>query len=212
MFLRGGHAVNQFKLAEGVSVSNMDGIHECYEILDKESFFSFAINISIEKLEKLLREFCTQLTEPCFFILEIPTNEKNEQELRKNETDPFHADVYYLDGVTTEDLNFIIDTYGDLLINDGMVRFGFASHISNDEIFVGKYKVTYIFTQNRALYQSMLHKFDIPFEKSIKTVQSNFTYEQPGQCRCIKRDGKDIYTLADELKEKGLYFAQRIEE
>ena len=204
--------MNQFKLADGVSVSNMDGIHECYEILDKESFFSFAINISIDKLEKILREFCAQLTEPCFFILEIPTNEKDEQELRRNETDPFHTDVYYLDGVTTKDLDFIIDTYGDLLIHDGMVRFGFASHTSQDEIFVSKYKITYIFTQDKELYQSMLYKFDIAFEESIKTVRSNFTYDEPGQCRSISRGGKDIYMIADELKEKGLYFAQRRED
>jgi len=204
--------LNQFKLVDGVSAKNLEGIHECYEIVDKESFFSFAINISAEKIDALLREFCAQLSEPCFFILEVPTNEKYESQLRQSPTDPFHSDVYYLDGISTSDLILILNTYGDLLIHDGMVKFGFASHSSHDEIFVGKYKITNIFTQNKAFYQSMLHKLHITQEESIKTLWNNFTYDTPGECVSINLNGRSIYTVVDELSEKGLYLAKRIPE
>lgn len=47
--------------------------------------------------------------------------------------------------------------------------------------------------------------------KKVKTVWDNFTKENPGTSVSISIDNKDIYNIFEELKSKGLYFAQRRE-
>lgn len=201
-----------FKLASGVTVTNLEGIHPCYEVLEKETYSSFLINIDINVLEQLLDQFCNELDEPCFFILEVPTNENDERTLRKSNSDPFHRDVYYWDGCSREMLKDIMRQYGTLLLNDGMSRFGFASHRSKDEIYVGKYKITNILTKNAQKYHQMLAAYDIPYEEQIKTVWKNFSSETPGEARIIQIDGINVYDLVEILLKQGLYFAERREE
>lgn len=201
-----------FQLPSGVSVPNLSGIHECYEVLHKETFDSFAVNISMEHLESFVVEFYRGLQEPCFFILEIPTNENDEVELRKSEADPYHMDVFYWDRLTVENINDLWAKYGALLLQDGMSCFGFSSHVTKDEIYVGRYKITNLFTSNSERYTAMLTSYNIPCEDKIKTVWETFTEEEPGELSIIiEQNGKTVYDVADELQKGGLYFAERRE-
>ncbi|MDR1822039.1 MAG: hypothetical protein LBQ91_06335 [Oscillospiraceae bacterium] len=205
-----------FKTVSGVSVPSLDGIHECYEVRHAEyparRHNSFVVNISAEHLRPILQAFCEQLDEPCFFILEMGTNASVESELRQNPTDPLHKDVFYRDGYTRAELLSLLDTYGELLLNDGMSQFGFASHVTHDEIYVGKYKIVNIFSADELRYKQFLSNFHIPQEDCVKTVWSNFSRETPGECRLVTVNGMTIYDMADALKTDGLYFAECREE
>jgi hypothetical protein len=89
---------------------------------------------------------------------------------------------------------------------------GFASHISKGEIYVGKYKLTNLFTRNLERYRSMLEVLHIPQEEQIKTVWKNFSHNTPGECGLITHEEKTVYDVIDDLLQNGLYLAKRREE
>jgi len=204
--------MNRFSLVRGVTVPDLTGIHECYEINQRENSFIFTVNISAGNIKRFIKFFCSKLIEPCFLILEVPTNEVNERQLRFEKTAPFHCDVYYCDGLSKQILLALIEKYGELLINDGMVCFGMASHTSHDELYIGRYKVARIFTTDEQHYKSLLNKMNFPLEENIKTVWDNFTRETPGSTSSISVNRKNIYDVIGELKEYGLYLAERREQ
>ena len=204
--------MSSFHLAEGMIVANLDGIHECYEVKERNGTFAFTANVSVQNIDNLIRAFCENLEEPCFFNLEVPSNEKDEQALRKANTDPFHCEVYYWDGLSRDFLLTIVDKYGELLINDGMTCFGFASHTSHDEIYLGRYNIVTIFSSDKVHYKQLLSEQGIPQEEQIKTVWDNFSQTMPGHTKRIHINGKDIYDVVDELKAEGLYLAERREQ
>ena len=204
--------MNEFLLVRGIDVPNLTDIHECYEISQRAESFIFTINISADNIESLITNFCSELVEPCFLIIEAPTNETDERELRLEKMAPFHCDVYYCDGLSKQTLFGLIKKYGELLVNDGMVCFGFASHVSNDELYFGRYKIAKIFSANEQRYKNLMGKIGIPLEESIKTVWDNFSQETPGSTNSISVDEKNIYDVLGELKEYGLYFAERREQ
>ena len=201
--------MKEWQLARGIQVPHLEGIHECYEMNTQNTFTAFTVNISAENIETVLRAFIDQLEEPCFFLLEVPTNAAAEKELRQKDTDPFHCDVYYQDGCSRQQLHQFLDNWGALLIHDGISCFGFASHTSRDEIYLGKYKVTTIFTPDSSRYQTFLAGLGIPQEEKIKTVWQNFTRQAPGQADRIEVDGQTVYEMVEELKQSGLYLAER---
>ena len=204
--------MSEFSLARGATAPNLTGIHTCYDIGRKDELFVFTANVSAENIEALAKHFCSQLTEPCFFLIEVPTNEAEEQKIRLEEPDPLHCDVYYCDGLSKQVLFELIEKYGELLIHDGMSCFGMASHATHDELCFAKYNVAIIFTTDEQRYIKLMEEMDIPREEKIKTAWQNFTHETPGTTSAISIDGKTVYDVLEELKEYGLYFAERREQ
>lgn len=197
-----------FKLAEGVSVVSLEGIHQCYEICEN----NIIANISIENMASLLKSICKELKAPLFFFIELPCDEEVENQLKIDGDNCFHRDVYYLDNCTIEVILAIIKRYGDLLINDGLVQFGFASHEDEDEIYITKYKLLNIYSKNINKYALILDNFKVPKEATIKTVWDNFSSETAGTVSIIEVEGETIYDIVYNLSDEGLYFSERVNE
>ena len=66
------------------------------------------------------------MTSPCFFILELPVSIDREKEIAKNIINESHMDVYYIDNCSIEECLVLLIRYGDLLVNDGLSKFGFG--------------------------------------------------------------------------------------
>ena len=199
------------ELGRGMRVPDMEGVHECYEVLDKKRYQSFCVNIGVGKLTLLLRRFCAELGERSYFILELPTNAKDEAMMGCGEGDALHRDVYYLPDLDRQGMWALLDEYGELLMHDGLVRFGFASMDSKDEIFVTGYNTTYLFALTREqACRRLLAELSIPEEPEIRVVQSTFSAEMPGDSCAIEVDGCRIYDLPDRLMGRGLFFAKRV--
>jgi hypothetical protein len=103
------------------------------------------INVSAENIDNVFKSLCARVRSPGLLLLEHGTNAENENELRKSDTDLFHKDVFYLDGLEHKYFFELFDQYKELLINDGEINFGLGAHIGVDEIFVGPYKIFTIF-------------------------------------------------------------------
>lgn len=202
-----------FKLAPSVVVSDLHGIEQAYQVRQGKNYTVFMVNISHENLEPILLGLVPLVAVPGFFILEVPTHQDTERQLRKSEDDPFHKDVYYLDGQEIAGFKQLWSAARNLLLDDGMATFGFGSHPNCtdgefDEVFVGKYKILTIYSNNPDKFSQALAGFGIPQVDELRTVWDNFSHENPGKAECIEVDGRDIYDLAESLKEQGLYFKE----
>lgn len=202
---------SKFNLVKGVSCPNLDGIFESYDIVNREKFYSFTVNVSAENMENLIFSIIQKIRTPGFFILEIGTNQTIEKELRKNDTDPFHVDVYYLDGGANEDFKNLFCKYKEILINDGFARFGFGSHTGYDELFIQDYKVFNIYTDEPNKYIRLFDEFNLRKVEHVKTVWENFSQSTPGGLLSIMVEQKSIYDVVEDLEKIGLYFAERRE-
>lgn len=171
----------------------------------------FTANVDADKIEALSEQFILQHNEPLFFILELPTNQRDETELCPGEVASFHKDIYYIDGCTQESALRLLHRFADLLINDGGCAFGFGGHKTQDKIMMGKYNVVSLFTQNIKMYEGFFEKHGIPKTEDLQTAWDTFSQDFPGRAECIETDGRTVYDLPEILKAEGIYFAERRE-
>ena len=192
---------------------DLSGIEEGYQFIESDQgYFVFTINVSAENISNTFQHLAVHVEAPGFLVLEIPTHEDIEKEIRESESDPYHNDVFYLDGIDFNKAKAVIDPIENLLINDGMIHFGFGSHAGHDEVFIGPYKIFTIFAEEPGKYVAALKELGIPEVESLKTVWDNFTEDTPGQRFALDDVETTIYEIVDGLKEEGLYFAERRED
>lgn len=184
----------EFTLAQGNIVPHLEGIHEAYHIKDN----NILCNISCDNLYNVIKQFIKLLNEPLFFFIEVPNSNADSDDSK---------DIYYLDNCTTDVALAILKRYGDILINDGIVEFGFGSLKDNDEIYVMKYKVTSIYSENINKYSKCLDSLKFPKEDTIITVWDLLTDDNMGSCTHVECEGESIYDIIENLKEVGMYFS-----
>lgn len=201
-----------FRIVKGNHVPCLEGIEEGYSIRKNKEFYQLTINVSAENIDSVFRSLCIKVRTPGFLLLEHGTNAKIEEQLRKSDMDPFHKDVYYLDGLDHASFFQLYDQYKELFINDGEINYGFGSHTGIDEVYIGPYKIFTIFTDEVEKYFSALLDVGIPRVDELKTVWQNFTETAPGGRMTIKHNGIDIYNMVELLTEKGLYLGERRED
>jgi len=197
-----------FQTVEGNHVPNLTGIQEGYTKKYVNDYWHLAANVSAEHIEKMFCDLCAKVREPAFLLLEHGTNQKEEENLRQSDQDPFHLDVFYLDGLDYKRFEAIYDVYHELLVHDGEICFGYASHNGTDEVYVGAYKIFHIYTDTPEKYEQVLERAGFVLLENMKTVWDTFTADTPGARRCIKKNNIDIYEMVNQLKEQGLYFAE----
>lgn len=200
------------RLVKSIQISNIAGIHEAYSIEKNKDFYLFTINVSAEKIGDLFQSLAKQVCLPAFLIIEIPTREDKETQLRKSQEDQFHKDVFYLDKLDYSYFLKIFTRYKELLINDSMVKFGFSSHVLTDEVYVGPYKIFNIFTKEPGKYENILRNNGFTKEEKIMTLCDIVSRDNPATRNRITVDDLDIYKLVEELKQKGLCFVETMAE
>jgi hypothetical protein len=203
----------KFRLPRGIQVADLSGIHEAYSVtVAQDGYHVFTVNVSAENIHRVFCRLAAEVNEPAFLLLETGTHRDIEQQLRKSPTDPLHKDVYYLDGLPWGNAKSIVDTYSELLTHDGMINFGFGSRDGHDEVFVGPYKIFTIYADKPARYELILNELGMTKVDRIKTIWDNITEHAPGQRLALTDAKPTIWDMIDELKEKGLYLAERRED
>lgn len=166
-------------------------------------------NVGADKMQEVFEHFITLQNNPLFFILELPTNQNDEQRLRENENSPAHKDIYYIDGLNAQQALQIFGKYKELLIHDGMCQFGFGVHDYSAEIMKNSYNIVTIWTQVPDQYQNVFKEHGIEKTNKLITAWNTFNYDNPGQCRMIEVDGMCVYDLPRELEQWGIYLAEQ---
>jgi len=196
------------QFASGVTIPFPENIKEEFQVFEKSIIF----NLSLKKIKLVIDDFLNQLSEPLFFVLEIPLSQQEETEIRKDNNNPFHKKVCYLDGQSKEQISAILQKYGDLLFNDGMSQFAIASHMTNDEIYIQKYKVITIYCNEPIKYVNLLKKHGLIQTDNLLTAWNTFSDETPGHVQTIELDGINVYDVYDELVKSGMYVAKIAED
>lgn len=192
-------------LAKGYKIRVPEILNEGYEIT---SDVSISANVNVEKILDVFQHFIIMHDEPLFFILELPVTCNREMPIAPGIVKDLHKDVYYIDGCTGEECIVLMNRYGELLINDGISKFGFGGHNSQDEIMLDKYNVVTIYSQNLSKYDDFYELHEIGKVSKLITAWETFTEETPGQSERYDCNGKSVYELPEELKEWGIYLAE----
>ncbi len=201
----------RFQVPRGIIVSKLDGIFEAYAVTTPEKGpVRIDANISAENIFQTFLALGNLVKSPGFGILEMPTNEKEEQKLRVKDTDPFYNDVFHLPQTTFSEYRKVIYRLEQWIVHDGMVNCGFACHEPFDEVFIGSYKVFRIFTNTPDKYVTLLKRRGLPRVKSLTTHWQNISSTSPGQRNRISVVGETIFDIVDkELIPKGWMLYER---
>lgn len=210
---RSGGMNHQFVVANGCEVADLTGVHEGYSVRPADGYVAFTINVSAPNIPATFLRLSALPQEPVFLTVEVGTHRDVEATLRKTPADPFHTDVYYLDGLSHDAARGVFRSYERLLTHDGGVKFGVGSHATrHDEVFVDGYKVFAVYTVEPEKYRAALTTLGLREEPAIKTVWQTFTRESPGKRRVLSGGGKTIWEMVKELKGRGMYLAERRED
>ena len=195
-----------FQTAPGMTIPFPEKIQEQFQVYEGQSIQA---NISFEKLKFLLTEFYQSLPEPLFFVLQLPLSIQEERQLGYDKIS--HQEICYLDGQTRNQIDSILNSYGEILLEDGISQFAIASHVNHEEIFIQKYKLTDLYSLSPRHFIPLLQRYGITETDYLFTVWDTFSQETPGECRRISMKGLDVYDIEERLKEQGMYRAKIIE-
>ena len=192
-------------LVKGHQVSLVENLFESFTKLTEHHLMA---NVHAEKILEIFQHFIVIHDEPLFFILELPVSIDREKVIAKNIIKESHKDVYYIDGCSREECLALLIRYGDLLVNDGLSKFGFGGHKSHDEIMLDSYNVVTIYSEELSKFNDFFEPHNIQFVEELVTAWKTFSKTSPGISEIYESNGKTVYDLPEELAEWGIYLAE----
>ena len=192
-------------LVKGHRVSLVENLFESFTKLTEHHLMA---NVHAEKILEIFQHFIVIHDEPLFFILELPVSIDREKVKAKNIIKESHKDVYYIDGCSREECLALLIRYGDLLVNDGLSKFGFGGHKSHDEIMLDSYNVVTIYSKELSKFNDFFEPHNIQFVEELVTAWKTFSKTSPGISEIYESNGKTVYDLPEELAEWGIYLAE----
>ena len=192
-------------LVKGHQVSLVENLFESFTKLTEHHLMA---NVHAEKILEIFQHFIVIHDEPLFFILELPVSIDREKVIAKNIIKESHKDVYYIDGCSREECLALLIRYGDLLVNDGLSKFGFGGHKSHDEIMLDSYNVMTIYSKELSKFNDFFEPHNIQFVEELVTAWKTFSKTSPGISEIYECNGKTVYDLPEELAEWRIYLAE----
>lgn len=192
-------------LVKGHQVSLVENLFESFTKLTEHHLMA---NVHAEKILEIFQHFIVIHDEPLFFILELPVSIDREKVIAKNIIKESHKNVYYIDGCSREECLALLIRYGDLLVNDGLSKFGFGGHKSHDEIMLDSYNVVTIYSKELSKFNDFFEAHNIQFVEELVTAWKTFSKTSPGISEIYESNGKTVYDLPEELAEWGIYLAE----
>lgn len=192
-------------LVKGHRVTLVENLFESFTKLTEHHLMA---NVHSEKILEVFQHFIAIHDEPLFFILELPVSIDREKVIAKNIIKESHKDVYYIDGCSREECLKLLIRYGDLLVNDGLSKFGFGGHKSHDEIMLDSYNVVTIYSKELSKFNDFFEPHNIQFVEELVTAWKTFSKTSPGISEIYECNGKTVYDLPEELAEWRIYLAE----
>ena len=183
-------------------------VENLFESFTKLTEHHLMANVHAEKILEVFQHFIVIHDEPLFFILELPVSIDREKVVAKNIIKESHKDVYYIDGCSREECLALLIRYGDLLVNDGLSKFGFGGHKSHDEIMLDSYNVVTIYSKELSKFNDFFEPHNIQFVEELVTAWGTFSKTSPGISEIYESNGKTVYDLPVELAEWGIYLVE----
>lgn len=192
-----------FKLIEGIIIDNYDGVKSAFTV-EKENINCV---LSSEIREKCVLKII-DIIDDLFFFIEMPLSDDEEKEYNSNNS---HMRVYYLK-VTKEVARAIIKRYGEIILNDGIIRFGFGDKKTNDEVYFLHAQEVSIYSKNLTPYKKVLLDLSVTEEKEYVSLWDKVSENNPLDRFSVENEGETVYTVIENLLEVGLTEGEVIEE
>ncbi len=177
-----------FRLCEGVFAENTRGLESsfCVEGSNVNGL------LSAELIGACAEGFIRLLDEPVFFFLELPREGSEEY------------DVYYLDNCTAKVALAIMKRYGVLLINDGLARFGFGSHKTDEEIYFTDFQEFCIYTKNVPGVKKLLTSLGAKQKDKPDSVWALLSDDNEGSLSSVEAEGETVFDIPIALSSEGM--------
>lgn len=185
-----------FRLTEGVCAKVNDKLISAY----CETENGFDALLSAELIEPFVTRAIELLDEPAFFFLELPKN--------ADEEDIENYDIYYLDNCTLPVIRAIMKRYGELLVQDGISRFGFGAHDSGVEIYLQSYQQVSIYYPEKTKAADIFEELGAAKTDKLVTLWDDFSQEDPGISVRVELNGESVFDIPENLKSAGMYLYQ----
>lgn len=183
--------ISDFKLLAGVYIPDVSALGREYRVKKSE----ITLSLSAEDYAKFFREGVKLLSEPVFFFVEIPSDDDKMR-------------TYYLDNCTVEVAQAILKRYGGILFADGVIRFGFGSHSSEDEIYMCEYQTVKIYAKDTLPFEGLLGSLGYKKNNSAVLAWDIICEQNPGECVNVEADGEGYYDMVNNLIDIGMYPAK----
>lgn len=183
--------MNGFMLCQGVSVNGADNLRSCY----KKDENGISGLLSCDIMADCASEFIKLIPEPVFFFLELPRADSEDY------------DTYYLDNCTRAVALAIMKRYGDLLVNDGVSRFGFGSHKTDEEIYFTDYQEFMIYSPQQDKLARLMSELGAELTETPCSVWDLLSEENEGSLSVVEAEGETVFDIPDNLKSEGMYKA-----
>lgn len=188
----------EFLFASGVNLAAGDRVTEGYFY---EEPGTVVASVSFDKLFDVLCLLLIALEDnPVAFFLELPCTLDEEEKLRNGDGDPFHYGVYYSDLLHPHGAAALLMRYGEVLLNTGLVTFGFFSNKLQCQITVDSYKVLTLTGMDLGLVERVFAMAKVRKERPV-TAWDTISPQTPGTTTGVPVDGKTVYDMLVPLKE-----------
>lgn len=186
------------KLIHGIDFSGADALRPEF----KSDGESLTLTLSAEDYPAFFQKAVGALAEPIFFFAELP----DESGIAGGSTSDEYK-TYYLDNCTLPVIKAILKRYGGILYSDGVLRFGFGSHKTGDEIYMQEYQQLSVYSRNISAFKKILSDMGYSENQSAVTLWDIISESSPISGESVECDGETAADMIDNLKELGLYQA-----
>ena len=192
-------------LVKGHRVSLVENLFESFTKLTEHHLTA---SVHAKKYSTFFNTLLRVMASPSFLFWNRLSLLIEKKVIAKNIIKESHKDVYYIDGCSREECLALLSRYGDLLVNDGLSKFGFGGHKSHDEIMLDSYNVVTIYSKELSKFNDFFEPHNIQFVEELVTAWKTFSKTSPGISEIYESNGKSVYDLPTELAEWGIYLAE----
>lgn len=179
----------KFSLIQGVSLKDYSKVSCEYRIMEN----NLVCALSSGDYKSFFTQAVAKLKEPVFFFIETPQEENEDYS------------TYYLDNCTQPVAKAILKRYGDILFSDGIIRFGFGSHKTEDEIYMQEFQQLSVYSKKLTPFEEILVSLGYRRNDSALTLWDIMSEDNPGSRECVECEDEGYPEIIENLTEVGMY-------
>lgn len=177
-----------FHLIPGVFIPDISGLDKTYRMRQDKIIFS----LSAEDYNAFWIGTVRLMKDPVFFFVEIPSDNDEYK-------------TYYLDNCTKPVARAILKRYGGILFCDGVIRWGFGSHSTDDEVYMREYQTAEIYSKSPEEYKGLLGRIGYHEDKKSPLAWDILSVDNPGECVNVEVEDETYIEMVNNLTEAGLH-------
>ena len=186
-----------FVFASGVELTDGGRVTEGFYMGDPDTAIA---SVSLEKLEQVIGFYiAAQEKRPVGFFLEMPCTADEEDDLRENDEGPLHYGVYYSEPLDYDVAIGLMHRYRDVLLNSGLITFGFFCNETESQITIDKYKVVTTLGLDLNTVERAFSLAGVPKAKPV-TAWDTISEKTPGKNFKVEVNGKTIDDYLPQMK------------